>query len=35
VLMPNPDLIADADLVVVESTYGDRLHRTLSETSLS
>lgn len=32
VLMPNPDLIADADLVVVESTYGDRLHRTLSET---
>jgi metallo-beta-lactamase family protein len=32
VLMPDPDLIANADVVVVESTYGDRLHRSLSET---
>ncbi len=32
VLMPDPDLIAQADVVVVESTYGDRLHRSLSET---
>jgi metallo-beta-lactamase family protein len=32
VLMPDPDLISAADVLVVESTYGDRLHRTLSET---
>ena len=32
VLMPDPDLIAKADVVVIESTYGDRLHRGLSET---
>jgi len=32
VLMPDPDLISDADVVVVESTYGDRLHRSLNET---
>jgi metallo-beta-lactamase family protein len=32
VLMPNPDLIPKANVVVVESTYGDRLHRSLSET---
>ena len=32
VLMPDPDLIARADIVVVESTYGDRLHRSLSDT---
>ena len=32
VLMPDPDLIARADVVVIESTYGDRLHRGLSET---
>jgi metallo-beta-lactamase family protein len=32
VLMPDPDLIEDADVVVIESTYGDRLHRGLSET---
>ncbi|ANI99220.1 MBL fold hydrolase [Polynucleobacter wuianus] len=32
VLMPDPDLISQADVVVVESTYGDRLHRSLSET---
>lgn len=31
-LMPDPDLIEDADVVVVESTYGDRLHRGLQET---
>jgi metallo-beta-lactamase family protein len=32
VLMPDPELISQADVVVVESTYGDRLHRSLSET---
>lgn len=32
VLMPDPDLIKDADIVVVESTYGDRLHRSLQDT---
>ena len=32
VLMPDPELISQADVVVVESTYGDRLHRGLSET---
>ena len=32
VLMPDPDFISAADVVVVESTYGDRLHRSLSET---
>jgi len=32
VLMPDPDLIAQADVIVVESTYGDRLHRSLSDT---
>ena len=32
VLMPDPELISQADIVVVESTYGDRLHRTLGDT---
>ncbi len=32
VLMPDPDLIESADVVVIESTYGDRLHRGLQET---
>jgi len=32
VLMPDPDLISQADVLVVESTYGDRLHRSLEET---
>ncbi len=32
VLMPDPDLIHEADIVVVESTYGDRLHRSLQDT---
>ncbi len=32
VLMPDPDLIRNADVVVVESTYGDRLHRSLQDT---
>jgi len=32
ILMPDPDLITNADVVVVESTYGDRLHRGLQET---
>jgi metallo-beta-lactamase family protein len=31
-LMPNPDLIDSADVLLVESTYGDRLHRNLQET---
>ena len=32
VLMPDPELIEGADVVVIESTYGDRLHRGLQET---
>lgn len=32
VLMPDPDLIRSADIVVIESTYGDRLHRDLQDT---
>ena len=32
VLMPDPELIKDADIVVVESTYGDRFHRSLEDT---
>jgi len=32
VLMPDPAMITQADLLVVESTYGDRLHRSLQET---
>jgi metallo-beta-lactamase family protein len=32
VLMPDPELISQADILVVESTYGDRLHRSLKET---
>ena len=32
ILMPDPDLIESADVVLVESTYGDRLHRGLQET---
>ena len=31
-LMPDPTKIAQADVVVVESTYGDRLHKTLADT---
>jgi metallo-beta-lactamase family protein len=31
-LMPDPELIESADIVVVESTYGDRLHRTMVDT---
>ena len=31
-LMHDPKRIAAADVLVVESTYGDRLHRTLKET---
>ncbi|MEY4625351.1 MAG: hypothetical protein RL061_876 [Pseudomonadota bacterium] len=31
-LMPNPDLIESADILLIESTYGDRLHRGLKET---
>jgi len=32
VLMPDPDLIKEAEVVVVESTYGDRFHRSLQDT---
>ena len=32
VLMPDPDVVAGADILVIESTYGDRLHRGLQET---
>jgi len=31
-LMPNPAIISQADVVIVESTYGDRLHKTLADT---
>jgi metallo-beta-lactamase family protein len=31
-IMVDPARIADADVVVVESTYGDRLHKTLAST---
>jgi metallo-beta-lactamase family protein len=31
-LLPDPTRIADADVLVVESTYGDRLHKTLGAT---
>ncbi len=31
-LMPDPALISQADVIVVESTYGDRLHRSLEST---
>ncbi len=31
-LMPDPAIISQADIVVVESTYGDRLHKTLADT---
>jgi metallo-beta-lactamase family protein len=31
-VMPDPDRVARADALVVESTYGDRLHRSLEAT---
>ncbi len=31
-ILRDPQLISDADLVILESTYGDRLHRPWSET---
>lgn len=31
-LMPDPDTIETADVLLVESTYGDRLHKGLQET---
>ncbi len=31
-LMPDPDSIESADILLVESTYGDRLHKGLQET---
>ena len=33
-LMPDPAIISQADIVVVESTYGDRLHKTLADTKV-
>jgi len=33
-LMPDPTIISQADIVVVESTYGDRLHKTLADTEV-
>lgn len=33
-LMPNPDKVDAADILFIESTYGDRLHRTLEETEI-
>ena len=33
-LMPDPTIISQADIVVVESTYGDRLHKTLTDTKV-
>lgn len=32
VLMPDPEAIQKADVLVIESTYGDRLHRSLQDT---
>jgi len=32
VLMPDPAVISEADVLLIESTYGDRLHRSLQET---
>jgi metallo-beta-lactamase family protein len=31
-LLPDPEILADADALLLESTYGDRNHRSLSET---
>ena len=31
-ILEDPDVITEADLVIMESTYGDRLHRSWSET---
>ncbi len=31
-LMNNPELIEKADALIIESTYGDRLHRSMSDT---
>jgi len=33
-LMPNPELIDQADVLFIESTYGDRLHKTMEETEI-
>jgi len=32
VLMPDPVIVDGADVLLIESTYGDRLHRSLQET---
>lgn len=31
-LTPPPELVASADVLVIESTYGDRLHKTMDQT---
>lgn len=31
-LMPNPEYVDHADVLFIESTYGDRLHKTIEET---
>jgi metallo-beta-lactamase family protein len=31
-ILEDPEMISDADLVIMESTYGDRLHRSWDET---
>lgn len=31
-LMPDPEWIDSADIVIVESTYGDRMHRSMDDT---
>lgn len=31
-LLPDPEMVAEADLVLLESTYGDRQHRSFDET---
>ena len=33
-LMPNPEKIDGADVLFIESTYGDRLHKSLEETEI-
>ena len=33
-LMPNPEKVDGADVLFIESTYGDRLHKSLEETEI-
>ncbi len=32
-IIDNPEVIKEADLIMIESTYGDRIHKTLSNTN--